>query len=392
MKLKIRSIPQKLFFLAVFILFFTNSGFVSKFEPVKLSLSFDESFVIGENTGVDARYFLASPYHIRTDNQQEIYIAEGLQKTIMVFGADGKYLRSIGRSGNGPGEFPSGPRFILNNEDEIVALDPESQIVTWFSKQGKILSEYAPSHSGMVWSEKFFQTAEGDYIMLKKPRDIGDDDPQNYRNYVFHHYSKTFENHINSFGEFEQLVPKADSKFVNMISNRLNGGNFVKTEGNRFLYAPGIYDGKIYGFEKTMGEWNLANTFNGHINWDEAIVLNTDENGSMSITTYGEEGQQQSGGKINSYSIGLVKMNDGKILHFSGQRMQTQDSLKTMVEVFNPQGNLIGTGSFDEIEIESNLLAFESYNPAIWMDKKNRFYFIDNKNVPMIRVGKIKGI
>lgn len=391
MKFIIHSSHPKLCWVAGFILLFIISGFVSDLAPEKLSLSFNESFTIGGNTGTDAKYFLASPYQILTDNRHDIYIAEGQQKTIMVFGPQGEYLRSIGRSGNGPGEFPSGPIFSFNNENKIVAFDVQSQRITWFSKKGGILSEYAPSHAGMVWSEKFFQTASGNYIMLKKPRDIGKDVPGN-REYLFHRYDESFEDHINSFGAFDQLVPEAGSKFVKMISNRMNGGNFIQSGKNSFWYAPGIYDGKIYKFEKSVDEWNLINTFDGHIDWEEAVVVNTDEEGSMSMVTYGEEGQQQSRGKINSYSIGLVQMSDGKVLHFSGQRMQNQDSLQTMVEVFDPQGDLIGTGSFDEIVIANNLLEFTSRGTVMWMDEKDRFYFVDYDDVPVVRVGKIEGL
>lgn len=392
MHLNTHSSYPKLFWLAVFILLLTISGFVSYMAPKELSLSFDESFIIGNNTGPGAKYFFSSPYQIRTDNRQNIYIADGRQKTIMVFGPEGKYLRSIGRSGKGPGEFPSGPRFHFNNDNEIVALDVVSQRVTWFSKKGDILSEFAPSQSGMVWSEKFFQTADGYYIMLKKPRDIEENAHSSYQNYVFHRYSKSFEDHIDYFGEFTRLVPKGDSKFVNMISNRMNAGNFVKIGKNSFWYAPGIYNGNVYEFESTAGEWKLVNSFDGHTNWEEAVVSNTEEDGSMSIVTYGEEGQQRSRGKINSYSIGLVQMSNGIVLHFSGQRMQNQDSLETMVEVFNPEGNLIGTGSFDEIAIDSHLGYFSSRDPAIWMDEKDRFYFVDHDVVPIVRVGKIEGL
>lgn len=375
--------------LAALILFITIGGFVPDLAPKKLSLSFNELFTIGGNTDTDVKYFLASPYQIRTDNRQYIYIAEGQQKNIMVFGPQGKYLHSIGRSGKGPGEFSSGPRFLINNDNEIVAFDVVSQRVTWFSKKGDILSEYAPSHAGMVWAKKFFQSGDGNYIMVKKPRDIGGNAN---REYVFHRYGKSFKNHINSFGDFEQLVPKGESKFVNMIGNRMNSGNFVKIDENSFWYAPGIYNGKVYKFEHAAGDWKHVNTLNGNINLEEAVVLHTDEAGSMSIVTFGEEGRQQSRGKINSYSIGLVQRSDGKVLHFSGQRIQNQDSLQTMVEVFDPQGNLIGTGSFDEIAIDDNLLAFESHNPAIWMDEKDRFYFIDYDDVPVVRVGKIEGL
>jgi len=329
MTLNIHSSHSTPFWLSVLILAFTISGFVSGLAPEELSLSFDESFVIGGTTNADADYFLGYPYYIRTDNRQNIYIAEGEQKTIMVFGPQGNYLRSIGRSGKGPGEFPSGPIFHLNNENNIVAYDIVSQRVTWFSKKGNILSEYAPSRPDMVWSEKFFQTKGGNYIMLKKPRTIGEEATGNYRDYVFHRYSNSFENHLNSFGKFSRLVSKSDSKFVNMISSWKNGGNVVKTEKNSFWYVPGIYDGKVYEFEKSADGWKIVNRFEGHTNWEEAVVLNTDEDGSMLFVTYGKEGKQQqrSRGKINSYSIGMVQMSNGNVLHFSGQRMQNQDSL-----------------------------------------------------------------
>ena len=379
--------------LALCIILFAISGFESFWAPRELPLTFEESFVIGQQKSVDASFFMASPYQIRTDSRQNIYVAEGQQKTIMMFGSQGTYRRSIGRAGKGPGEFPSGPIFTFNKEGKIVALDLVSRRFTWFSKKGDILSEYAPSRPGMVWSDTFFQSGDSSYLFLKKPQNMESETGGSYRDYVFHRYSSSFENHIRSFGAFDKLVPKAGSKFVQMITNRMNAGNIVQTGPDQFWYAPGIYDGKVYQFKRTTGQWKLGNTYPGSINGKQAVVVGSDEESSISFVTYGKNGhQQRSEGKINSYSIGLVQTNGGKVLHFSGQRMQHRDSLRTMVEVFNPTGDLIGTGSFDEIAINRNLGYFSSHDPAIWMDNKNRFYFIDNNNGPVVRVGRIQGL
>nr|WP_281286805.1 6-bladed beta-propeller [Gracilimonas mengyeensis] len=285
-----------------------------------------------------------------------MYIAEGLQRTIMVFSPQGKYIRSIGRVGRGPGEFPTGPKFNFTNKEEIVALDLELQRLTWFSKEGEILSEYTPPVSGVVWTEKFFQAANGDNIMLKKPRRIGLDDPENYRKYVFHRYSNSFEDHIDSFGKFEELSPEANSEFVELINTRMSSGHFVKTGEGGFLYAPAMYNGKIYKFENSDNKWIIVDTFEGHIHWEEAVEPDAEGSMSMLFQYFDGTGEEQRGsGIINSYSIGLIEMSDGKVLHFSGQRMVDQDSIQTMIEVFNPDGDLIGTGPFDEINIHINL-------------------------------------
>ena len=52
-----------------------------------------------------------------------------------------------------------------------------------------------------------------------------------------------------------------------------------------------------------------------------------------------------------------------------GQRIQNQDSLQIMVEVFYPDGELIGMGSLDEMALDNKVLLTNNF-PVIWMYEK----------------------
>lgn len=359
-------------------------------EPELLTVSFEQEFVLGANTGQDASYFLTYPYRVRTDSKANIYVGDSGEANIKIFSPDGTYLRSVGRQGKGPGEFAGGPAFMINSRDEIVALDPINRRITRLSAEDEILFEYVPPEHVMIWGEKVVQTANQHYIILKKPRDIGEEDPDSYRTRVLHQYDASFKDRLSSFGNFSELVPRAESKFVKMISNSLNSGYFKLVNGT-IWYAPGIYGGLIYQFKKQGDRWVQSGIVRGQMTLAEAVEFGAEADESIRITTYGPKGRQQTGGKINSYSLGLLQMSDGRVLHFSGQRASESDSLHTRIEVFSPAGQLIGTTSFDAITIPANLGYFVAHNPSLWMDKTDRFYFIDREQA-VVRVGRLEGL
>lgn len=359
--------------------------------PEELSISFEQEFVLGGNMSQEAEYFLSNPYRVRTGRNGNIYVGDGGEANIKIFSPNGTFLRSVGRQGKGPGEFAGVPVFIVNSRNEIVALDAQNRRITRLSAKGEILFEHVPSEQQMVWGEKMLETAGGHYLILQKPRDIGEDDPDSHRNRVMHRYNASFEERLSSFGEYSELVPEGDSKFVKMVGSRINTGNFELVDDGKLWYAPGIYDGSIYEFVKENGRWTQAGTVKGSALAAEAIEVDNDGPGSMSITSFGAEGTQKSRGRINGYSLALLQMSDGRVLHFSGQRRQGQDSLRTRLEVFSPAGQLVGTSSFEEISIPANLLYFESHNPSLRIDTSDRLYFIDQEQA-VVRIGRLQGL
>ncbi|MCP4726933.1 MAG: 6-bladed beta-propeller, partial [bacterium] len=61
---------------------------------------------IGVLEGSDDNYLLFKPNDAVVDSRGNIYIAEGGNYRVQKFSEDGKYIRTIGTRGSGPGEFP----------------------------------------------------------------------------------------------------------------------------------------------------------------------------------------------------------------------------------------------------------------------------------------------
>jgi hypothetical protein len=67
----------------------------------------------GTNVGLKQLYVLGGPpeyqigrvYSTAVDKQNRVYVFDGVSSQIRAYGADGKFLRNIGRAGAGPGEY-----------------------------------------------------------------------------------------------------------------------------------------------------------------------------------------------------------------------------------------------------------------------------------------------
>jgi hypothetical protein len=62
----------------------------------------------------------------------------------------------------------------------------------------------------------------------------------------------------------------------------------------------------------------------------------------------------------------------------------------TMVEVFYRKGKLEGFGRLQKLTFPGS--AKGAKIKSLWKDKNDRFYFIDERKVPIVRIGKIKGL
>ena len=72
------------------------------YGEIKLELELDLS--IGGDVA-DENYIFYSIREVEVDEQGNIYVLDSRQCRIQIFDKDGKYLQTIGRKGEGPGEF-----------------------------------------------------------------------------------------------------------------------------------------------------------------------------------------------------------------------------------------------------------------------------------------------
>jgi hypothetical protein len=109
-------------------------------QPNK-TVVFEEELAFKEKdeTG-EIRLFKPSSYAV--DTQDNVYISDDSDLAIKVFDAQGKYLRSIGRRGNGPGEFESIYQMVFLPDGRLLITDYQLRRTSFFSPEGQFLSSF----------------------------------------------------------------------------------------------------------------------------------------------------------------------------------------------------------------------------------------------------------
>lgn len=130
-------------------------------EPIYGEITFrlKEDLSIGNEK--DENYFFYRAWHLSLDRKGNIYVLDGGNKRIQVFDKKGQYLRTIGRKGQGPGEFRS-PQDVFVNDQDVIVYIPDYRSVKVFTLNGKFLKSiplktynrsYCVSPEGIILGE-----------------------------------------------------------------------------------------------------------------------------------------------------------------------------------------------------------------------------------------------
>lgn len=77
---------------------------------------------------------------LATDSVGRIWVFEAQDQVIKVFDRSGKFVRSVGRRGGGPGEFANAAGIEALPDGRMVVFDHQNARVSWFDSAGKFLS------------------------------------------------------------------------------------------------------------------------------------------------------------------------------------------------------------------------------------------------------------
>jgi len=86
------------------------------YGEIELELEVDLS-IGGED--VDENYMFRRVSDIEVDEEGNIYVLDSRECRIQIYDKDGKYLKTIGRKGEGPGEFQRAGRMTLGTKDKL---------------------------------------------------------------------------------------------------------------------------------------------------------------------------------------------------------------------------------------------------------------------------------
>ena len=95
----------------------------------------EEELSIGDVEGKQEQMF-KNIFDIAVDENENIYILDLNQRQVRVFDRKGKYLRNIGKLGQGPGEFQYPGQIIITPNREFVICDPMVRKLFFYSLEG----------------------------------------------------------------------------------------------------------------------------------------------------------------------------------------------------------------------------------------------------------------
>jgi hypothetical protein len=99
----------------------------------------EEATFGGEETGLGA---VLKPGRFAVDGRNRVHIYESAEGVIKVFGEDGRFLRAIGRKGQGPGEFVQAGYLGFCPDGRLLITDYQNRRTSFFGPEGDFLSSY----------------------------------------------------------------------------------------------------------------------------------------------------------------------------------------------------------------------------------------------------------
>lgn len=113
----------------------------------RTQLILEEDLTIGVKEGEEEYMFLEAT-RLDVDDEENIYILDRKASKVRVYDKNGQFLRTIGKKGQGPGEF-QGPRDIyITPQKEILVNDGSTRRLLFFALDGKFLRE---ASAGKMW-------------------------------------------------------------------------------------------------------------------------------------------------------------------------------------------------------------------------------------------------
>lgn len=192
------------------------------------TVTFVEDLSIGGEGG-DGNIILFEPRLSLVDDNENIYIRESQDQVIKVFGPDGKYIKTIGAKGSGPGEFQMVTYLTATKDGKLIVLDRRARRTSFFSSSGQFLKSFQ-------WKTGYYN-----FILIKNSSyiisEIVYSEDRQFR-YLFVKEIDFDGKEIRSYGEFTPQEPKIIRKgnYLDYISLPVSPHSLFTGDQDRGLF------------------------------------------------------------------------------------------------------------------------------------------------------------
>ena len=157
----------------------------------ELKIIFEEDLTIGAKEG-DENYMFGSQVFINTDDEENIYVTDRDRKTVKKYSPNGNFLQSIGRPGQGPGEFQDISEVRFDSDGNIYLNDVKNQRISFLSKEGNYLKAIRARST----FEQVLINSRGYYIAMSV------DNVELGKGKKWHYFYGLFDENLNLIADF----------------------------------------------------------------------------------------------------------------------------------------------------------------------------------------------
>lgn len=357
-------------------------------QEIKVSITDLLVFKNDENTSLE--YAFARIHKVRTDSDNNIYVQEykqgpmGNVALIQMFSPEGKFIRTLGAKGEGPGDFNLIGDFIpIENGKLLIADDYLRRVTVYDSRSNKFevlansVSSF-PSHAGyyLLSKGKLLIEYNNGYSKLKNLL-----------------YIKSFDlkNNYYDFGYPSVFINEDDPLIDDKVSYANLPLSVCVVNENKIAAAPSFYDGQLTMFTLENGDWKPKrfSGFKPKLNSFEKISPDDFKNGKLQDRAYVGAGMTTSKGYAylqHQSSRNIFTFMNKYLLHFIHLSEKPQTSFYQL-DVFDLEGNYKGYKVlFTKTSADPKMKSFS----VLWKDKDENFYIVEyNNKVPILKKVKM---
>ena len=363
-------------------------------QAQELSFTLHENLIIGDDEEAPSAYLFTYPEIVRTDSQGNIYVKDGRRADVRVFDANGRYVTTVGKRGEGPGELREVFGMHVDGDDRVIVADRMSRRLTIFSDMGKSFTTKPLADKGMIAPNPILSLDDSfvlTYVELFANPEGG---PSIKDDRVLHTYDADF-NRLETFAQLDDIYD-LDVPFLNAFSTSPRAMNVATNGTDTIVLSPHVYDGYIYRYTRSNDMWVMEKLKGGPGPKRSFMPVSKNDFDTNPDVRRGAAMLSRSTGtyfaRILSQSSGVAILSTGEILHFP-VRMPLKQDFEPQAELFDQNGDLVGYGQlqFDNPELNGNARVMESISIQ-WIDTADRLYLVrrNSKGYPVLSIANLE--
>ena len=346
-------------------------------QAQELSFTLHEQLIIGDDEEAPSEYLFYYPHIVRTDSQGNIYVKDARRAEVRVFDANGRYVTTVGKRGEGPGELREVFSMHVDGDGRVIVTDRMSRRLTIFTDMGKSFATKSLAEDGRTIQPNPILSLDNSFVLKYVTLFANPEGGPSIRDdRVLHTYDTDF-NRLETFAQLDDIYDM-DDPFLNAYSDSPSGMNVATNGTDTIVLSPYVYDGYIYRFTRSNDMWVMEKLKGGPVpkrSFMPVSKKDIDTNPDVkrgAVMLSGPTGTYRA--RIFSRGGGVAILSTGEILHFPRRTPLKQD-FEPRAELFNQNGDLVGHGQlqFDNPELNGNARVMESIRIQ-WIDTADRLY------------------